>query len=187
MKADVYEGFECTVVDGSVTFDWFMIKSRLKQGFEMSGFLFSLCLDWVMRMAATDKRRRIRWNFTSLLEDLNFTDDIELLSSLFNDLHKKTGRLVEETARVGLKLKAKKCKTLRTEGESSTENIVVDGEEVDDVEELTYQEATVDMEGRGSKDIMHHLRKVCGAFQALRRLWAARGIGRSTKIRLFKT
>ena len=32
-KADLYEGFECTVVDGSVTSDWCMIRSRLKQGF----------------------------------------------------------------------------------------------------------------------------------------------------------
>ena len=47
---------------------------------------------------------------------------------------------------------------------------MLDGEEVDDVEELTYQEAIVDKEGRGSKDIMHHLQKVCGAFQRLRRV-----------------
>ena len=68
--AGIYEGFECTVVDGSVTSDWFMIKSIPKQGFVMSGFLFLLGLDWVMRKAPTDKRRGIRWNFTSLLEDL---------------------------------------------------------------------------------------------------------------------
>ena len=64
---------------------------------------------------------------------------------------------------------------------------MLDGEEVDDVEELTYQEAIVDKEGRGSKDIMHHLQKVCGAFQRLRRVWAARGIGKRTRIRSFKT
>ena len=81
----------------------------------MSRFLFLLCLDWVMRKAPTDKRRGIRWNFTSLLEDLVFTNDIALLSSPFHDLHKKTGRLVEETARVGLKLNTRKCETLRTE------------------------------------------------------------------------
>ena len=46
----------------------------------------------------------------------------------------------------------------------------MDGEEVDDVEELTYQEAIVDKECRGSKDIMHHLEKVCGPFQTLRRV-----------------
>ena len=65
VKADIYERFECTVVDGSVTSDWFMIKSILKQGFVMYGFLFLLCLDWVMRKATADKRRGIRWNFTA--------------------------------------------------------------------------------------------------------------------------
>ena len=115
VKADVYEGFECTVVDGSVTSDWFMIKSRLKQGCAISGFLLLLCLDWLMRKATEDKKRRKRWNFTTVLRDLDFADDIALLSSTFNDLHKKTGRLVEETARVGLTLNARKCKTLRNE------------------------------------------------------------------------
>ena len=49
--AGMYVGFECEIVDGSVTSDWFMIKSGVKQGCVMSGFLFLLCLDWVMRKA----------------------------------------------------------------------------------------------------------------------------------------
>ena len=69
--AGIYVGFECAVVDGSVTSDWFMIKSGVKQGCVM-------------------------WNFTTELEDLDFADDIALLSSNFNDLHEKTGRLAEE-------------------------------------------------------------------------------------------
>ena len=69
----------------------------------MSGFLFLLCLDWVMRKARASKRRGIRRNFTTVLEDPDFTDDISLLSSKFNGLHKKTGRLAEEAARVGTK------------------------------------------------------------------------------------
>ena len=55
---------------------------------------------------------------------------------------------------------------------------MVDGEEEDDIEELTYQAVIVDKEGRGSKDIVHHKQKVSGAFQTLRRVWAARGINR---------
>ena len=34
--AGIYVGFECAVVDGSVTSDWFMIKSGVKQGCVMS-------------------------------------------------------------------------------------------------------------------------------------------------------
>ena len=76
----MYAGFECTVVHGGVTSDWFliMIKSGIKQGCVMSGFLFLLCLDWVMRKATADKRRGIRWNVTTVLEDLDFADDITL-------------------------------------------------------------------------------------------------------------
>ena len=89
--ADTCEGFECTVVDGSVTSDWFMITSRLKQGFEMSGFLFLLCLDWVMKEGTNRQEKRDKWNFTSQLEDLDFADDIALLSSPFNDWHERLG------------------------------------------------------------------------------------------------
>ena len=91
----------------------------------MSGFLFLLCLDWVMRKATADKRRGIRWNFTTVLEDLDFADDN------------------------GLKINARKCKTLGTECASSREKIVVNGAEVDDVEEFTYLGAFVDKEGGG--------------------------------------
>ena len=85
------------------------------------------------------------------------------------------------------KLNARKCKTLRTECASNREMIVVDGEEVDDVEEFTSLGAILDTEGRGSIDIMHRSQKARGAFHRLRRIWTATGIGRKTKIRLFKT
>ena len=69
--------------------------------------LFLLALDWIMKRTTADKRRGIRWNFTTVLKDLEFADDIALLSSRLNDLHEKTGRLTEEAGRVGLKLNVK--------------------------------------------------------------------------------
>ena len=108
--ADIYEDFECAVIDGSETSYWLKIKSGLKQGCVMSGFVFLLALDWTMRKATADKRRGIRWNFVTVLEDLDFADDIALLSSKLNDLHEKTGRLTEEAATVGLKLNARSAR-----------------------------------------------------------------------------
>ena len=52
----------------------------------MSGFLFLLCLDWVIRKATAGKRRGIRWNFTTVLEDLDLAGSIALLSSKFNEI-----------------------------------------------------------------------------------------------------
>jgi len=102
-------------------------------------------------------------------------------------LQEKTGRFSEEVARVGLKLNARKCKTLRTEFAHSSEGIVVNGEEVEDVEEFVYLSATVNKGGGGSKDITNRLQKARGAFQRLGKVWATRGIGKRTKIRLLKT
>ena len=102
-------------------------------------------------------------------------------------MREKTGRLTEEAAILGLKLNTRKCKTLRTEFSRNRESILVNGEEVEGVEEFAYLEAIVDKEGGGSKDIRNRLQKARGAFQRLWKVWAARGIGRRAKIRLFKT
>ena len=64
---------------------------------------------------------------------------------------------------------------------------MVEGKEVGDVEEFTHLGDIVDKEGGGSKGITHPLQKARGAFQRLRRVWEARGIGRRTKVRKFKT
>ena len=45
--AGTYQGIECTVFDGSETSAWFKIKSGVKQGCVMSGFLFLLVLDMI--------------------------------------------------------------------------------------------------------------------------------------------
>ena len=64
---------------------------------------------------------------------------------------------------------------------------MVYGEEVDDVKEFTSLGAILDKEGGGSEDILHHLQKARSAFQRLRKIWAAREIGRRAKICPFKT
>ena len=59
---------------------------------------------------------------------------------------------------------------------------MVNGREVEDVEEFPYLGATVDKEGGGSKDIMNQLQKARRVSQRLGKVWAARGIRRRTKI-----
>ena len=61
---------------------------------------------------------------------------------------------------------------------------MVNGKEVEDVEEFHYLGATVDKEGGGSKGIMSRLQKAWRALRRLGKAWAARGIGRRTKIHL---
>ena len=46
--------------------------------------------------ATADKRRGITRNFTTVRQDLDFADDIALLSSKFNDFYVKTDREIGE-------------------------------------------------------------------------------------------
>lgn len=55
-------------------------------------------------------------------------------------MHEKIGRLAEEAAREACKLDARKGKTLKTDCARSREKIVVDGEQVQDVEEFYIPE-----------------------------------------------
>ena len=67
------------------------IKSGVKQGCLISGFLSLLAMDWIMRKTVADKKRRIQWNLTTVWDDLDFFNNTALLSSKFDDLCDKTG------------------------------------------------------------------------------------------------
>ncbi|KAL9965516.1 hypothetical protein ACROYT_G029324 [Oculina patagonica] len=77
----MFNNFECAVLDEGGTTEWFQVQSGVKQGCVMSSFLFLLAIDWVMSRTTEGRGTGIRWKFTSVLEDLDFADDIALLSS----------------------------------------------------------------------------------------------------------
>ena len=162
------------------------VQSGVKQGCTTSGFLLLLSTDWVMNRTKEGRRTGIQWKLTSVLEDLDFADDIALLSSRYVDIEDKTSRLVEEAARVGLKINLKKSKVMRINARND-QRIKVNDEQVDDVEEFLYLGALLDKEGGATKDIQQRLSKVGQPFYRLRRIWDSSEISRKTKIQLFKT
>ena len=103
----MYTDSECAVIDENETTDWFQVKTGVKQGCVMSGFLFLLVIDWVKR-TTKDNNTGIRWRMMSNLEDLDFADDIALLSSSHSQMQKKTNKLSGLAKRVGLKINEKK-------------------------------------------------------------------------------
>ena len=57
-----YEYSECAVLDES---ELFKVKTGVKQGDVMSGFIFLVVVDWIMRNTTAGNKARLRWNFTS--------------------------------------------------------------------------------------------------------------------------
>ena len=67
--------------------------SGVKQGCVMPGFLFLLAVDWIMCETTKQANTGIRWRFVDQLEDLDFADDIPLISTTQHHMQKKTDRL----------------------------------------------------------------------------------------------
>ena len=70
---------KCAVVDGDEIGEWFDVKTGVKQGCNMSGFLFLIIMDSVMRRTEGNGENGIRWRCTCKLDDLDFADDIALI------------------------------------------------------------------------------------------------------------
>ena len=113
-----YEDFNCAVKGQAEACQRFNIKTGVKQGRNMSGFLFLIAMDWIMRRTVGKGENGIRWNFSSKLDDLDFADDVALLCSTKQHIQNKTTKMNEEARRVGLKINKGKTKVMRINGKS---------------------------------------------------------------------
>ena len=182
----LYEDSECAVLDGGEESEWFKVKTGVKQGDVMSGFIFLIVVDWIMRHATDGNNTGIRWKFMTKLEDLDFADDLALLSSTANHMQTKTSKLHRYASKTGLKINTKKTEVLRINSKSST-RIDIAGRQLNEVEKYTYLGATVSNKGGGAEDIHNRICKSRVAFMKLKQIWNSRKLTLRTKIKLYKS
>ena len=77
----LFDNFECKVIHNGLLTDPFKINTGVKQGCIISPIIFSLAVDWIMQNVTDGKRQGLHWSLTSTLEDLDYADDIGLLSN----------------------------------------------------------------------------------------------------------
>ena len=88
----LYKDFQCAVMHEGELSRWFKVKSGQKQGCLLSPLLFLIAIDWLTG---------IDWKGGTKLEDLDFADDLALLSSNFEDLQAKTKEIEETRKKIG--------------------------------------------------------------------------------------
>ena len=165
----LYEDTQCAVIDEGEESEWFSVKIGVKQGCSMSGFIFLLVLDFVMRKTTKDKDTGLRWKLTTKLEDLDFADDIALLSPTQQMMQRKTRKLQEQAARAGLRVSNKKSRVMRINGKS-TELVTVNGQNLDETSKFTYLGRIVTTRGGGGGGITCRIGKARTAFRKLNRI-----------------
>ena len=84
----LYCNFSAQVICGSELTETFEVKTGVKQGCILSPFLFILGINWVMTKATTEGSHSLRWTFFNTLEDLDFADDIVLISDSSKNMEK---------------------------------------------------------------------------------------------------
>ena len=126
----LYEGFSAQVVHNGQKTQPLNIKTGVRPGCLLSPLLFLVALDWVTRKRGRRRKRGIQWTFTTWLEDLDFADDLALLSHRIQDMRDKTRALQVQSAKVGLKINATKTKLMRI-GTKHDDGVSVAGERVE--------------------------------------------------------
>jgi len=132
-----YDNFECSIILGNTITEAFPVKSAVRESCILSPVLFLVTIDWVMRQAPSLRSRRIQWTIFSHLQDLDFADDIVILSSTPTHLQEKSDDLNTTAKRTGLIISKKKSKIMCVKSDASRP-INIEGEPLEHIEDFTY-------------------------------------------------
>jgi hypothetical protein len=185
-----YEGFNCRVQHQNVMSQPFQTITGVRQGCLLSPLLFLLVLDDIMRKTLQNcGPRGLQWQlFGDRLEDLDFADDIALVSHTHSDMQAKLSQLVAESAKVGLELNVSKTFAMSTGGTQGITPFSVNGNVIEWTDHFEYLGSFISKtDGGTEKDINSRITKAKFAFARLRRIWNMRQISTSTKISIFNS
>ena len=132
-----------------------MIGSRSKPVFNRVVLCLGLfsCLLWVMRKTTKHGNTGIRWKFNNLLEDLDFADDLALISNSKSHIQTKVSNLgCYAKMPQGLKINSAKI-MMMCWNNTTDRNVQVDKKELETVSKFVY------LGGEGSRQV-----KECDGF-----------------------
>ena len=182
----MYKDATCQVIhDGKLT-EPFSVKTGVRQGCLLSPTIFLMVVDWVMRQSTADRRTGIQWTFNKQLEDLDFADDISLLSHKHQDAQEKLCRVAAEAEKTGLQINIGKTEVMRVNNRKQ-DPVQLHQENIKEVDKFVYLGSVVSKDGGTDEDIKSRINKARHAFNTLRQIWRSKALSIHNKIRIFNT
>ncbi|KAI5752991.1 hypothetical protein M8J77_022506 [Diaphorina citri] len=181
----MYNGYQCQVLHEGQLSGPFNVEIGTRQGCLLSPLIFLLVLDKIMTKV-TRIKRGIQWGLINRLEDIDFADDICLLSQNLKDMKDKIEDLRKDAMEVGLKINVKKTKRMDINCKRN-EDIFLNGEVIEKVESFQYLGSIITTSGGAEEDIKTRILKARRAFIQLNPIWKSSHLRRKTKLRIFET
>jgi hypothetical protein len=184
-----YEHFECGVILLEGVSEYFEVKTGVRQGCILSPLLFLTLIDLVMRRTTNGMRRGIHWGSplgTECLEDLDFADDIAVLSCTEQHMREKTAALRQHAGHVGLEISTEKTKMLCINKELEAP-INVGDKSLECIDSFTYLGSVISKNGGAREDIRSRLAKARGVFSKLKTVWKSSSYSLRTKLHLYSS
>ncbi|BFY97740.1 hypothetical protein BsWGS_00780 [Bradybaena similaris] len=180
-----YTDSACCVKTENGNSDWFPVNTGVKQGCVMSPMLFGIAIDWVMRKSTSEIQQGIKWIGNEILEDLDFADDVALLSKSHPDAQEKMNRLQHFSEQIGLQINTAKTKILNLT--NTTGVIKINNNALEEVQNFTYLGSRMTQDGDTTREIMTRIALASSAFNKLTNIWRSKPISNQTKLRLFNS
>ena len=178
-----YEDMACRVIHAGQLTDSVVVKTGVRQGCLLSPFLFLLATDWIMKKTTTNRRNGIQWTPWS---QLDFADDLVLLSHSHQQMQEKTELLNTVSTQLGLNINRSKTRIMKANTKNNNP-ITMNGEPLEETDSFTYLGSTINKNGGTEKDVKARIQKARVAFIMLRKIWRAKQIKTNTKLRIFNS
>ncbi|VDP49737.1 unnamed protein product [Schistosoma curassoni] len=123
-----------------------------------------------MKTSTSEGKHGIQWTAQNQLDDLDFTDELALLSHTHEQMQMKTASVAAVSASVHLSIHKGKTKILKYNTENSN-RITLDDETLGEVESFAYLGSIIDEQGGSDADAKTRIGKATVAFLQLKNIW----------------
>ena len=162
------------------------IGRGVRQGCPLSPLLFSIYAEAMMKEAMTELDEGIRVG-GELIKSVRFADDKSMITSSEEGLKSMMNRLNNTAKKYGMKINVKKTKAMIvTKGSGKTMNIVLDGQQVEQVSSFKYLGTIMNENATCIEEVKARIGMAKTAFNRMKEL-TRNGLNGELKKRMIKT
>ncbi|VDO53838.1 unnamed protein product [Schistosoma margrebowiei] len=129
-----------------------------------------------MKTSTSEGKHGIQWTSRMPLDNLDFSDDLALISQWQQQMQEKT----TSEASVGLNIHKGKSKVLQ-HNTACNNRITLDGEDLEGVKTFTYLGSIIDEHGGSDADVKARIGKTSAAYLQLNNIWNSKQLSANIK------